>query len=124
MNLLVKVLRASKPVTRADNLLQTTCDNIEKQAAKTDENARNGVGTINDFEEQLEASGQKYLTLQKIKAYIANPSAFAAAAPAASAPAAASSAAAPAAKEEKKEEKKEESDDDDMFGGGGLFGDD
>jgi len=59
---------------------------------------------------------------QKIKDYIANPSAFAAAAPAA-APAA-STAAAPAAKEEKKEEKKEESDDDDMFGGGGLFGDD
>jgi len=59
---------------------------------------------------------------EKIKAYIANPSAFAAAAPAASAPAASS--AAPAAKEEKKEEKKEESDDDDMFGGGGLFGDD
>jgi len=59
---------------------------------------------------------------EKIKAYIANPSAFAAAAPAAVA-------AAPA-KEEKaaaKEEKapaKEESDDDDMFGGGGLFGDD
>jgi len=59
---------------------------------------------------------------EKIKAYIANPSAFAAAAPVASAPAASS--AAPAAKEEKKEEKKEESDDDDMFGGGGLFGDD
>jgi large subunit ribosomal protein LP0 len=60
---------------------------------------------------------------QKIKDYIANPSAFASAAPvAAAAPAAA--AAAPAAKEEKKEEKKEESDDDDMFGGGGLFGDD
>eukprot|EP00026_Physarum_polycephalum_P012568 Phypoly_transcript_12890.p1 GENE.Phypoly_transcript_12890~~Phypoly_transcript_12890.p1 ORF type:complete len:322 (+),score=88.76 Phypoly_transcript_12890:100-1065(+) len=58
---------------------------------------------------------------EKIKAFIANPSAFAAAAPAASAPAASS---APAAKEEKKEEKKEESDDDDMFGGGGLFGDD
>jgi len=59
---------------------------------------------------------------EKIKAYLKNPSAFAAAAPA---PAAA--AAAPAAKEEKKEvkeEKKEESDDDDMFGGGGLFGDD
>jgi large subunit ribosomal protein LP0 len=61
---------------------------------------------------------------EKIKAYIANPSAFAAATPAAAAPAAAASAAAPAAKEEKKEEKKEESDDDDMFGGGGLFGDD
>jgi large subunit ribosomal protein LP0 len=59
---------------------------------------------------------------QKIKDFIANPSAFAAAAPAAAAPAASS--AAPAAKEEKKEEKKEESDDDDMFGGGGLFGDD
>jgi large subunit ribosomal protein LP0 len=58
---------------------------------------------------------------QKIKDFIANPSAFAAAAPAAAAPAA--SAAAPA-KEEKKEEKKEESDEDDMFGGGGLFGDD
>jgi len=57
---------------------------------------------------------------QKIKDYIANPSAFAAAAPVAAAPVAA----APAAKEEKKEEKKEESDDDDMFGGGGLFGDD
>jgi len=60
---------------------------------------------------------------QKIKDYLANPSAFAAAAPAAAAPAAA----APAKKEEKeekKEEKKEESDDDDMFGGGGLFGDD
>jgi len=61
---------------------------------------------------------------EKIKAFIANPSAFAAAAPAASAPAASSAASAPAAKEEKKEEKKEESDDDDMFGGGGLFGDD
>jgi len=62
---------------------------------------------------------------QKIKDYLANPSAFAAAAPAA-APAAAAKGAAPvaAAKEEKKEEKKEESDDDDMFGGGGLFGDD
>jgi len=59
---------------------------------------------------------------EKIKAYIANPSAFASAAPAAAAPAAA--AAAPAAKKEEKEEKKEESDDDDMFGGGGLFGDD
>jgi len=59
---------------------------------------------------------------EKIKAYIANPSAFASSAPAASAPAA--STAAPAAKVEKVEEKKEESDDDDMFGGGGLFGDD
>jgi len=59
---------------------------------------------------------------EKIKAYIANPSAFAAAAPvaaAAAAPAAAVKEAAPV-----KEEKKEESDDDDMFGGGGLFGDD
>jgi len=63
---------------------------------------------------------------QKIKDYLANPSAFAAAAPVAAAPAAAAKGAAPAAaaKEEKKEEKKEESDDDDMFGGGGLFGDD
>jgi len=65
---------------------------------------------------------------QKIKDYIANPSAFAAAAPAAAAPAAAAAGgSAPAKKEEKeekKEEKKEESDDDDMFGGGGLFGDD
>jgi len=61
---------------------------------------------------------------QKIKDYIANPSAFAAAAPAAAAPAAAASSAAAPAKKEEKEEKKEESDDDDMFGGGGLFGDD
>jgi len=53
---------------------------------------------------------------QKIKDYLANPSAFAAAAK--GAPAAAPK------EEEKKEEKKEESDDDDMFGGGGLFGDD
>jgi len=60
---------------------------------------------------------------QKIKDYIANPSAFAAAAPAAAAPVAAAPAAAPK-KEEKKEEKvEEEEDDDDMFGGGGLFGD-
>jgi len=61
--------------------------------------------------------------VQKIKDYIANPSAFAVAA----APVA-------AAKEEKKDDKKkeekkeekvvEEEDDDDMFGGGGLFGDD
>lgn len=61
---------------------------------------------------------------QKIKNYIANPSAFAASAPAA---AASSSGAAPAkVVEEKKEEKKveEEEEDDDMFGGGGLFGDD
>jgi large subunit ribosomal protein LP0 len=60
---------------------------------------------------------------QKIKDYIANPSAFAVAAPAAVA--AAPVAAAPV-KEEKKEDKKVESDDDDdMFGGGGgLFGDD
>jgi len=58
---------------------------------------------------------------QKIKDYIANPTAHAvAAAPAAS------SAAAPAAAAAKVEEKKveEEEDDDDMFGGGGLFGDD
>jgi len=56
---------------------------------------------------------------QKIKDYIANPTAHAvAAAPVAAAPAAVV-AAAPV-----KEEKKEESDDDDMFGGGGLFGDD
>jgi len=61
---------------------------------------------------------------QKIKDYIANPSAFASAAPAAAAAAPAAAAAAPAAKEEKEEKKKEESDDDDMFGGGGLFGDD
>jgi large subunit ribosomal protein LP0 len=62
---------------------------------------------------------------QKIKDYLANPSAFAAAAPAA-APAAAAQGAAPAAapKEKEEEKKKEESDDDDMFGGGGLFGDD
>jgi len=58
---------------------------------------------------------------QKIKDYIANPTAHAvAAAPSAAAPATTAAAAAPA-----KEEKKEESDeDDDMFGGGGLFGDD
>jgi len=57
---------------------------------------------------------------QKIKDYIANPTAHAVAA----APAAASSAApaAVAKVEEKKEEV--EDDDDDMFGGGGLFGDD
>jgi len=56
---------------------------------------------------------------QKIKDYIANPSAHAVAAAPAAAPVPAA-AAAPA-----KEEKKEESDeDDDMFGGGGLFGDD
>lgn len=63
---------------------------------------------------------------QKIKDYLANPSAFAASAPAAAAaaPAAAAGAAPAAAKKEEKEEKKEESDDDDMFGGGGLFGDD
>jgi len=60
---------------------------------------------------------------QKIKDYIANPSAFAAAAPAASAPAAAAPAAAAAAPV-KEEKKVEEDDDDDMFGGGGLFGDD
>jgi len=64
---------------------------------------------------------------QKIKDYIANPSAFAAAAPAAAAAAPAAAASAPAAAskkvvEEKVEEKEEE--DDDMFGGGGLFGDD
>jgi len=58
---------------------------------------------------------------QKIKDYLANPSAFASAAPAAAAPVAAAPAAAAAPV---KEEKKEESDDDDMFGGGGLFGDD
>jgi len=59
---------------------------------------------------------------QKIKDYIANPTAFAVAAPTA---AAQTTSAAPA-KEEKKEEKKPEpeEDDDDMFGGGGLFGDD
>jgi len=63
---------------------------------------------------------------QKIKDYIANPTAFAAAAPAAAAPAAAAPAAAgkKVAEVEKVEEKKEEEEDDDMFGGGGLFGDD
>jgi len=61
---------------------------------------------------------------QKIKDYIANPSAFASSAPAA-APAAAHGAAPAAKKEEKeKEEEKKEDSDDDMFGGGGLFGDD
>jgi large subunit ribosomal protein LP0 len=58
---------------------------------------------------------------QKIKDFIANPTAFAAA----SAPAA-SKAAAPA-KEEKKaapKEEKVEEEEEDMFGGGGLFGDD
>jgi len=59
---------------------------------------------------------------QKIKDYIANPSAHAvAAAPAAAATTSAAPAAVAAPKEE---EKKEEEDDDDMFGGGGLFGDD
>ena len=52
--------------------MQTTCDNIEKQASKTDENARNGVGTISEFEGQIKAAGQKYEALQKIKAYIAD----------------------------------------------------
>jgi len=63
---------------------------------------------------------------QKLKDYIANPSAFAVAAPAAAAaaPAAAKAAAPAPAAAPAKEEKKEESDDDDMFGGGGLFGDD
>jgi len=59
---------------------------------------------------------------QKIKDYIANPSAFASAAPAASAAAPAAKEAAAPAKEEKKVVEEEE--DDDMFGGGGLFGDD
>jgi len=59
---------------------------------------------------------------QKIKDYIANPTAHAvAAAPAAAASAPAAAAAAPKAEEKKVEE---EEDDDDMFGGGGLFGDD
>jgi len=62
---------------------------------------------------------------QKIKDFIANPSAFAAAAPVATTTtSAAAPAAAAAKKEEKKEEEKEEEEDDDMFGGGGLFGDD
>jgi len=62
---------------------------------------------------------------QKIKDYLANPSAFAAAAPAAAAPAAAAGGKKKEEeKKEEKEEKKEEDDDDDMFGGGGLFGDD
>jgi len=59
---------------------------------------------------------------QKIKDYIANPSAFAAAAPVAAAKSAAPAAAAAPVKEEKKPVEEEE--DDDMFGGGGLFGDD
>jgi large subunit ribosomal protein LP0 len=64
---------------------------------------------------------------QKVKDFIANPSAFAVAAPT---PAAAAAPAAAPAKDDKKkvvveeEEKKVEDDDDDMFGGGGLFGDD
>jgi len=58
---------------------------------------------------------------QKIKDYIANPSAHAVAAPAAAAPAAAAAKVEEKA-EAKKEPEKEESDDD-MFGGG-LFGDD
>lgn len=53
-------------------LMQTTCDNVEKQSKKTDENIRNAVGAISEYEEQIEAAGQKYLTLQKIKAYIAD----------------------------------------------------
>ncbi len=60
---------------------------------------------------------------EKIKAYIANPSAFAAAAPAPVAAAPAAGKGAPAKKEEPKKEEpppKEEEEDDDLFGGG-LF---
>ena len=53
-------------------LSQMTKDNIQKQAIKTEQNARNGVNTIGELEEQIEAAGQKYVTLQKIKAYIAD----------------------------------------------------
>jgi large subunit ribosomal protein LP0 len=64
------------------------------------------------------ATEYSFPAAQKIKDYIANPTAHAVAA----APAAKSAA---PAKEEKKEEKVvEEEDDDDMFGGGGMFGDD
>jgi len=80
----------------------------------------------NAFKNVLSVSvGTEYTfpEVQKIKDYIANPTAFAVVAPVAAAPAGA------AKKVEKVvekvvEEKKEESDDDDMFGGGGLFGDD
>jgi len=58
---------------------------------------------------------------QKIKDYIANPTAHAVAAAPAAAASAPAAAAAPKAEEKKVEE---EEDDDDMFGGGGLFGDD
>ena len=52
--------------------LQLSRDNIRKQAAKTEANAQNGVKVISELEEQLDAAGQKYVTLQKIKAYIAD----------------------------------------------------
>eukprot|EP00002_Diphylleia_rotans_P020323 TRINITY_DN394_c0_g1_i10.p1 TRINITY_DN394_c0_g1~~TRINITY_DN394_c0_g1_i10.p1 ORF type:complete len:317 (-),score=86.10 TRINITY_DN394_c0_g1_i10:271-1221(-) len=55
----------------------------------------------------------------KVKAYLADPSAFAAAAPVAAAAAPAAAAAAPAAAEAKKEQPKEEEEDEDM--GFGLF---
>jgi len=80
----------------------------------------------NAFKEVLAVAIETEYTfpeVQKIKDYIANPTAFAVSAPAAAAPTTTTTAA--PAKEEKKEEKKvEEEDDDDMFGGGGLFGDD
>ena len=52
--------------------IQMTKENIQKQAIKTEQNARNSVNTIGELEEQIEAAGQKYVTLQKIKAYIAD----------------------------------------------------
>jgi len=58
---------------------------------------------------------------QKIKDYIANPTAFAAAAPAAAATTAAP--AAPAKVEKKPVVEEKEDEEEDMFGGGGLFGD-
>lgn len=72
-------------------------------------------GNSNRFVEQIADDSLSLLYLYQAKAYLADPSAFAAAAPAA---AEASNEAAPAAaaKEEKKEEEAEESDDDMGFG--------
>ena len=52
--------------------LQMTQANIEKQAAKTQENVRSSVETVAQLQEALDAASGKYTFLQQLRGYVAD----------------------------------------------------
>lgn len=53
-------------------LEQATQANIDKQAARTQENMRSSLAAVARFQTELAAAGEKYTYLQQLRTYIAD----------------------------------------------------